>query len=328
MPLRLLEATLPEARATEASGVLERHRAAFLTQERLSEDRVLLRALLDSESTEAATDALSSRFEREPAFRVLIFQVEATVPRVEPEAARRLTPRSARWRVSREELHAGLVEEARLTPVFVASMALSSVIAAIGLARDNVPIIIGAMMIAPLLGPSMALAMGCVLGDLRLVARSSVVVLVGCCIAVGLSMALGFAFDVDPLARELHARTVVSLSDVALALAAGAAGAIAVTTGAPATLIGVMVAVALVPPLVTLGLVLGDGDVSYAPGAAVLSAVNIVGIVFAPILVFLAQGVRPRTWWEADRAKGATRAAIASSTALMLTLIALILAFT
>lgn len=327
MPLRLLEAMLPESRAAEAHALLTEHRAAFLSHERLSEDRVLLRALLDAESTEAAMDGLSARFDQEPAFRVLIFDVEATLPRVPAAEARRAIPRSARWRVSREELHAGLVEDARLTPVFVASMALSAVIAAIGLASDSVAVVIGAMMIAPLLGPAMALAMGCVLGDLKLVARASAVLLVGCTIAVGMSFALGALFDVDPLSPELHARTLVDLSDVALALAAGAAGAISVTTGAPAGVIGVMVAVALVPPLVTLGLVLGGGAWSYAPGAAVLSAVNIVGIILAAVLVYLAQGIRPRTWWEADRARGATRVAIGAAAALMLTLISLILTF-
>lgn len=327
MPLRLLEAVLPEARAAEAQGLLAERRAAFLSQEHLSEDRVLLRVLLDGESTEAAMDALAARFDREPVFRVVLFEVEATLPRIHTQATRRALPRSARWRVSREELYAGLVEDAQLTPVFVASMALSAVIAALGLTRDDVAVVIGAMMIAPLLGPNMALAMGCVLGDPRLVARSAAVLLAGCAVAVGVSVGLGAVFTVDPGSPSLHARTLVDLSDVALALAAGAAGALSVTTGAPAGVIGVMVAVALVPPLVTLGLVIGDGDLGHAPGAAVLSAVNIVGIVLAAVLTYLAQGIRPRTWWEADRARGATRLAIAAAAALMLTLIGLILAF-
>jgi len=103
----------------------------------------------------------------------------------------------------------------------------------------------------------------------------------------------------------------VGLSDVALALAAGVAGTLSVTRGVSTALIGVMVAVALLPPLVALGMLLGAGYGSAALGAALLTLTNVVAINLAGVVTFLAQGVRPMSWYEAERAKTATRWAIA-----------------
>jgi len=74
--------------------------------------------------------------------------------------------------------------------------------------------------------------------------------------------------------------------------------------------IGVMVAVALVPPLVVSGMLLGDGHFTSAGGAWMLTMANVICINLAGVATFLAQGVRPRSWWEAERAKKATWRAI------------------
>ncbi|MBN1103125.1 MAG: DUF389 domain-containing protein, partial [Deltaproteobacteria bacterium] len=72
-------------------------------------------------------------------------------------------------------------------------------------------------------------------------------------------------------------------------------------------LVGVMVAVALLPPAVTLGLMLGQGRFELAAGAALLLAVNVVCLNLASKAVFLVKGIRPRTWWEKEKARRAMR---------------------
>jgi uncharacterized membrane protein len=101
------------------------------------------------------------------------------------------------------------------------------------------------------------------------------------------------------------ARTDVGLDSVALALASGAAAVLSLTTGLSSVLVGVMVAVALLPPTATLGLMLGAGQYHHALGAGLLLAVNIVCVNLAAKVVFLAKGIHPRTWWERKRAKRA-----------------------
>ncbi len=131
------------------------------------------------------------------------------------------------------------------------TLTLSAIVAAIGLLRGNVAVIVGAMVIAPLLAPNVALALGTALGDIPLVLRSLKMNLVGVGIVFLLSMILGVIFPVDPAGAEILTRTQAGVADIVLALAAGSAGALAYTSGLPASLVGVMVAVALLPPLVT-----------------------------------------------------------------------------
>jgi uncharacterized membrane protein len=102
------------------------------------------------------------------------------------------------------------------------------------------------------------------------------------------------------------------------------AAALSITTGAPAVLIGVMVAVALMPPLATFGLLLGSGNVNLAIGALELVAVNMICINLAGVVTFLVQGVRPLNWWEASKAKKATRYAIIIWVSLLIILSALL----
>jgi len=94
---------------------------------------------------------------------------------------------------------------------------------------------------------------------------------------------------------ELLARTSVGLDGVLLALASGLAAALSLTTGLSSVLVGVMVAVALLPPTATAGIMLGAGNFELATGALLLLAVNVVCVNIAAKLVFLFRGVRPRT---------------------------------
>ena len=110
-----------------------------------------------------------------------------------------------------------------------------------------------------------------------------------------------------------------------MALASGAAGAIAFTTGVSAALIGVMVAVALLPPLVAFGLMLGGGHPLLSLGALALFLINLICVNLAGVTTFLLQGIRPATWWEKERASKATRIAIGLWASLLVVLAGMIL---
>ena len=99
------------------------------------------------------------------------------------------------------------------------------------------------------------------------------------------------------------ARTDVGLDGVVLALASGAAAVLSLTSGLPSVLVGVMVAVALLPPAATMGLMLGQGHFDLMNGAGLLLAVNIVCVNLSAKLVMLVKGVRPRTWLEKRKAR-------------------------
>lgn len=307
MSLRLIELTVADHVADGLPDLLETVDVLEHWREPTLESRVLVRILVTTEKSEAVLDAMERQFGGTNGFRVILLPVEATIPRpAEPEPEPKPP---ARGRVGREELLSDLESGTRVTKVYVAMVVLSTIVAAVGLIRDNIAVLIGAMVIAPLLTPNVALALATTLGDFPLMRKALKTNLVGLATAFALAVAVGLlvpAVESD----EIRSRLATGPADIILALAAGAAGALAFTTGVPAALVGVMVAVALLPPLVTAGLRLAEGDAAGAGGASVLLMTNVICVNLAAVLTFLLRGVRPRTWWEADKAQRATRKAV------------------
>ena len=333
MALRLIEMVLQEKDGEEVRELLKDQKVLEHRQVRLTDGEVLVRILLDVEQNEAVLDLLENKYAGEDGNRVVILPVEATLPRAEPEPEPepdaipgQATPdEKPPERISREELYEDIKDAARCTRVYLTMSVLSTIVATVGLQHNNVAVIIGAMVIAPLLGPNMALALGTTLGDLPLLRRSVTTVLAGVAASMAFSVIIGMLVYVDPALPEVASRTRVGIGDIALALASGSAGAIAFTTGVSAALIGVMVAVALLPPLVTFGLMIGGGLPVLAMGALSLFMVNLICVNLAGVTTFLVQGIHPASWWEKERAAKATRIAIGLWVALLAVLVGLIM---
>lgn len=329
MALRLIEMVLQEKDGGKVLGLLKEHEVLEHRQIRLSDGEVLVRILLDAEQSEAVLDLLEKAFSGREGNRIVILPVEATLPRAKPllpaMSAQPSTEEKSPERISREELYEDIKDAAHCSRVYLAMVTLSTVVAAIGLHNNNITIVIGAMVIAPLLGPNMALALGTTLGDLSLLRHAILTSLAGVVTAMVLSTIIGVLMNVDPALPELALRTQVRVGDVVLALASGCAGALAFTSGVSATLIGVMVAVALLPPLVTFGLLLGGGYPTLAMGALLLFLVNMICINLAGVITFQIQGIHPATWWENNRAAKATRIALGLWVFLLVALVSLIL---
>ena len=201
---------------------------------------------------------------------------------------------------------------------------LSTIVATIGLERNNVAIIIGAMVIAPLLGPNMALALGTTLNDFAILRHAIKTSLVGIGLSIGLSTFIGLIVHIEPVVSSLTALTQVKWTDIVVALASGCAGALAFTTAVSTILIGVMVAVSLLPPLVTCGLFLGGGQLTLALGAFSLFLMNLICINLAGVTTFFVQGIQPSTWSQKDQALKDTRIAITLWILSLLVLVGLI----
>jgi uncharacterized hydrophobic protein (TIGR00341 family) len=125
----------------------------------------------------------------------------------------------------------------------------------------------------------------------------------GLVLVLVISAALGAVYPPETASVELMSRVDVNMASVVLALASGAAAVLSLTTGLSAGLVGVMVAVALLPPAAATGLFLGAGVFHLAISAALLLAVNIVSVNLAAQLVFMARGIKPRTWLEKQAAR-------------------------
>jgi len=266
------------------------------------EGRQAVRILSHDEMVQSILDSLQKITGTYPATRIIVFPVDATLPLpVQTETDKKKSS------TSREELYDSVSKNVVLDSNFIVLVILSTVVAAIGLIENNVAVVIGAMVIAPLLGPNLALGLGTALGDVDLMRKALKTNLVGVGIAIGLSILIGFIWPFDINSPELLARTEVGLDSLALALASGAAAALSLTTGLSSVLVGVMVAVALLPPSATFGLMIGHGQYQLAMGAALLLIANIVCLNLATKIVFLVKGISPRTWWQKEKAKRAMR---------------------
>ncbi len=295
--------------------------------------------LMRASQCEPLMDTLAERFEDTERFRVTLLAAEATRPKLpepetdEAEAEAEEVPGDPKHpvikpligRVSREELEEDLVHNGLITRLFLAMTTLATIVACIGLLQNSAAIIIGAMVIAPLLGPNMSLALATTRGDPPLIRKSLLANAVGTATALAIAVAFGLITKVDPESAQLAARASVGYMDIPLALSAGAAGALASTTGAPAVLVGVMVAVALLPPTAACGLLIAAGAWTGAGFALATVTINIVGINLAATGIFLLQGIRPATWWGVDQARSATIRALLVWSALMATMLALII---
>ncbi len=182
-----------------------------------------------------------------------------------------------------------LIHDSTPRPSFFALVILSVLMATFGLLIDNASVIIGSMLIAPILSPILSLAMGIVMSDSMLVVRSGVTL--GKSLAIGVALAavatLFVSVDNRVIGGEVLSRTEPSLIFFAIAFIAGLAAAFArVNPDLSETLPGIAISVALIPPIGVVGIGIALLNWSMISGAVMLVAVNIVGIVFASMLVF------------------------------------------
>ncbi|EAZ90759.1 TIGR00341 family protein [Crocosphaera chwakensis] len=169
-------------------------------------------------------------------------------------------------------------------------LSLSTIIATLGLLANSAAVIIGAMIIAPLMGPIVGMAYSTAMGNRRLLRRSSFTVVKGIFLTIGVAWLVTSIIGLDTVDTEIMSRVKPTLIDFGIAMAAGAAGAFTNTRRSISSAIpGVAIAVALVPPLSVVGIGLAQGETDIALGALLLFLTNLICIVFFGSLVFLFQ---------------------------------------
>ncbi|MCG6857404.1 MAG: TIGR00341 family protein [Salaquimonas sp.] len=225
---------------------------------------------------------------------------------------------------TREELLSQISRNAGLTPTYLTLVTISALVAAFGMIGNDVTVIIGAMVIAPLLGPLLGSILGVSLGERGLIAQAMKASATGIALAVAIGAAMGVILPFDVATPALAARASVGFQNIALALAAGAAAALSLTAGAASILVGVMVAVALMPPAAAIGLFVGKAQWLMAVDALLLLAVNLAAVHLSGQLVFLVRGVKPRTRYRQAKVRQPIRFSLTISGALLLVLALLI----
>lgn len=193
-----------------------------------------------------------------------------------------------------KDLFTLLRQNSQASGSFLVLMALSTLIATFGLFGDSSPVVIGAMILAPLMGPIISLAMGVLRQDGSLVKNSLRTIFFGMLIGLFFAVLITLVTPLKSLNSEIMARIRPNLLDLGVAVAAGIAGAYAHSREEIAkTLAGVAISVALVPPLAVVGIGLAWGNWNVFWGASLLYGTNLAGIVLAAALTFLILGYSP-----------------------------------
>ena len=193
---------------------------------------------------------------------------------------------------------------------------LSGTIATLGLLSDSSATVIGAMIVAPLMGPIEGISFAMVMGNRRLLKRACLSLVLGALLTIATAAILSNAIGIASLTEQISARTKPTLIDLGVALAAGATGALAKSRrGISDALPGVAIAVALVPPLSVIGIGIAFASPTVFWGSLLLFLTNLVGIIFSGGVVFISQ-----RYGSVKRAKRGMMIAIATLLGLALPL--------
>ncbi len=193
-----------------------------------------------------------------------------------------------------EDLFKILRENAEATSIFVVMMILSTLIASFGLFGNSSPVIIGAMILAPIISPIVSFSMGMVRYDVNMLKTGVITILIGTAVSLVFAAGVSIIIPLKVLTPEINARLSPTLLDMGIAVASGIAAAYAhAKSGIAKSLAGVAIAVALVPPLAVAGIGIGWWDWDVFSGAFLLYLTNLAGIIMFAGITFLLLGFAP-----------------------------------
>jgi uncharacterized hydrophobic protein (TIGR00341 family) len=242
------------------------------------------------------------------------------------EALRRSYPPAA---LSRPELGARAGEMAPPLGTFVVMTVVSAVVATTGLLSDSAAVIIGAMIIAPVMGPAIAASVGSVLYDRTLFRRGVRLQVLGVLLAIASALVFSLVLrgtllvppGLDPLAiPQVQERLTPSVLSLIIAVGAGVAAVFSLTRGVSSVLVGAMIAVALVPPAATVGIGIAWGDPLAVLEAGTLLLVNLLAVNLVALGLLWVSGYRPV---EREQAGTARRRTVLTAAVIALALLLL-----
>ncbi|MFB4162955.1 TIGR00341 family protein [Alteribacillus sp. JSM 102045] len=331
MSMQLIEVYVPQDSFSMFNTELEKFDIISHWTSYESSDNMLIRILVETKHSEDVLNYLEQESSRNKELKALLFSLQTYIPHVvdkqdklEKKAEEEKEEERELIRASRHELYSVVYESSEISKSFSWFLFLSALVATAGIIKNSPAIVIGAMMIAPLIGPFSAVAFASVLGDYKLLRQSIISSLYGLAIPLGVAITFGYFFVLPVNSQEFLSRMNIELIDIVAALASGAAGAISFLKRVAEAFVGVMVSVALLPPAVVLGMTVGAAKWQAALTPLLLLLVNISSIVLSAIVVFWLSGMKPVNWEEIQEAYTSRKFSLLFVSIIILSLIAVI----
>jgi uncharacterized hydrophobic protein (TIGR00341 family) len=315
--LQMIEIYVPNKDADTFKEKAEEFKVINVWRTRTNDQISLFKVLVEKQYTEDILDFLETEHAFSEELHAFLYDISTYLPRIDEETEDQAEEEEEEkddsveiTRASRHELYNVVESASHFSVNYRWMLVLSSLVAAAGLINDSAAVVIGAMVIAPLIGPFTALSFAALLGDLKLMRRSLLTSTLGVLIPLVIAIGFGVIFGAPLSSTEFLSRTEVSIMDIIIALAAGSAGALSFVKRVSEALVGVMVSVALLPPTVVLGMIIGAGEWGMVMTPLLLVLVNIHAILLSAILVFWLTGIKPINWKEVQVASVSRVAAL------------------
>ena len=196
-------------------------------------------------------------------------------------------------KIDHKQVRLNIQADALPSKTFFIMNALAAIIAGYGLLSNSAAVVIGAMLVAMMLGPISGMALAFIDNRWLFFKTAFKTLVLGVSMIVSIGIILGLININLPITHEILSRTQPTIMDLMIALAGGAAGAFAaVSPRVSVAVVGVAVATALVPPLVASGILIAHLEWKHAANALLLALTNIVAIQISSSLVLWAAGFR------------------------------------
>jgi len=183
-----------------------------------------------------------------------------------------------------------IAEDSGWSGRFAFLLLIAASLSLLGLLMSSAAVLIGAMLLSPLMMPIIGLGFGIATLDFREIKRTAFALGVGSAISVLLSVVLVSISPVQTITSEIAARTQPTLFDLLVALLSAVAGAYALVRGRGGTVVGVAIAIALMPPLVVVGFGIATWNWTVFAGSLLLFLTNAITIALTAALVARAYG--------------------------------------
>lgn len=217
-----------------------------------------------------------------------ILKLQATIPELKEEQIEISEELSSR--VSVEEIESSIKEGMELNVNFYLFIMIAAFIAGAGLILNSAAIIIGSMIISPFMGPILGVSYGIISKNYLLVEKGILGQFFSLFIAIGIGVLLGslafLIYGSPSITHEMMNRNFPTIFDLIVSIGAGLAVGFAITGKIQSSLVGIAIAVSLMPPAVNIGVTLIYGNLPLSFGSFVLLMSNILAINFMAILIF------------------------------------------
>jgi uncharacterized hydrophobic protein (TIGR00341 family) len=314
--MRLVQVTIPTGKREAARAALDEEGVDYVLTDETSGREVAAVAYipLPTVAVGPVLDSLREAGIDESTYTVVL-DAQTVVSRDFERLEERYAETGDRERIAQAELVASARDLVPSLSTYLVMTVVSAVIATAGLLLDSPAVVVGSMVIAPLIGPAMVASVGTVVDDDELFTRGVKLQVVGLVLSVASAAAFAWLVRtvhlVPPLADvttipEVRERLAPDFLSLVVAIGAGIAGSLSLTAGVSSALVGVMIAVALIPPAATVGIGIAWGRPMVSLDSGVLVMVNLLSINLAALLVLRYSGYRPTGWFQLEAARGAT----------------------